>query len=65
MCRSNKPKKEKSCDHVRADNSAELRIEKLDDQIVQTQIEIQSKKEEYFKIREANDEAIAPLREKW
>ena len=65
MCRSNKPKIEKSCDHVRADNSAELRIEKLDDQIVQTQIEIQSKKEEYFKIREANDEAIAPLREKW
>merc|ERR1712131_100176 len=54
----------KSCDHVRADNSAELRIEKMDGEIVQTQIEIQTKKDEYYKIKEANDEAIAPLREK-
>ena len=50
---------------MRADNSAELRIEKMDGQIVQTQIEIQTKKDEYYKIKEANDDAIAPLREKW
>ena len=50
---------------MRPDNSAKLRIEKMDGEIVQTQIEIQTKKDEYYKIKEANDEAIAPLREKW
>jgi len=55
---------EKSCDHVTPDNAAELKIEKLESQIVSIHMDIQTKKEQYNNLRNQNDQAMAPLRQK-
>merc|ERR1711970_822495 len=55
---------EKSCEHIIPDNSAELRIEKLETQIVLTQMQIQANKEKYNNLKIENDEAIASLRQR-